>query len=160
MWEGGASLGSEPLEVVAGDRTWECFTLLGLPATFHSEDAGSKRPPFRAPFTPMVPLLVRTIRGYIADSVGYLKGLVSVGEVVPASKQYRDRMLARVVGGQLMRRVEACGRDGGGGSALKRRLQLVADVAAVMHALSPLDDFAMVQARWAAPSLPVLHWRG
>ena len=34
---------------------------------------------------------------YVVDSVAYLQGLVSVGEVVPAAKQYRDRMLARVV---------------------------------------------------------------
>ena len=33
--------------------------------------------------------------------MAYLKGLISVGEVVPAAKQYRDRLLVRVVVGAL-----------------------------------------------------------
>lgn len=32
------------------------------------QDASNKRPPFKAPFTPMVPRLVRAIRGHIVDT--------------------------------------------------------------------------------------------
>lgn len=32
------------------------------------QDAGNKRPPFRAPFSPMVPELVRIVRGHVVDS--------------------------------------------------------------------------------------------
>ena len=33
-----------------------------------AQDASNKRPPFKAPFTRMVPLLVRTIRGQVVDT--------------------------------------------------------------------------------------------
>ncbi|GAB4817780.1 hypothetical protein N2152v2_004826 [Parachlorella kessleri] len=141
----GVDPGLEPVEVRSEGRADELFRLLGLPATFHLEDAGNKRVPFKAPFTPLVPDLVRVIRGYVVDSVAYLQGLVSVGEVVPAARQYRDRMLARVVVDALQKRVDVCA--GEPGLALSQGLQLVANVAALVQALAALDEFAVMRAR-------------
>ena len=109
------------------------------------QDVGNKRPPFRGPFSSMAPDLVRIIRGFITDSVAYLKGLVTAGEVLPAAKQHRDRMLGGVVAPALQRRVDAAAGDDH--LSLQTRLQLVASIAALMQALVPLDDFALLQAR-------------
>lgn len=78
-------------------------------------------------------------------AVAYLKGLLTAGEVVPATRQYRDRMLGRVVADALQRRVDAAA--GQAGLPVETALQLVANVAALMHALAPLDEFALAQAR-------------
>ncbi|KAL4432419.1 hypothetical protein ABPG77_001718 [Micractinium sp. CCAP 211/92] len=133
------------VEVDSAARAQELFAQLALPPTFRPEDASNKRPPFKAPFTPMVPRLARAIRGHIVDTVAYLKGLLTAGEVVPATRQYRDRMLARIVVDALQKRVDAAA--GQADLPVETALQLVANIAAVVHALAPLDDFILAQAR-------------
>ncbi len=78
-------------------------------------------------------------------AVAYLKGLLTAGEVVPATRQYRDRMLARIVVDALQKRVDAAA--GQADLPVETALQLVANIAAVVHALAPLDDFILAQAR-------------
>eukprot|EP00887_Chlorella_sp_A99_P005321 scaffold1.g5321.t1 len=138
----------QPVEVATQRKADELCRQLSLPATFKQEasaDVPIKRPPFRAPFSAMVPDLARVIRGYIMDSVAYLKGLVTAGEVLPAAKQHRDRMLAAVVAPALQRRLDAAAAEPR--TPLGTRLQLVANVAALIQAIIPLDDFALLQAR-------------
>jgi hypothetical protein len=77
--------------------------------------------------------------------VAYLKGLLTAGEVVPAARQCRDRMLARVVAPALQRRLDAAAGDTA--LPLGVALQLAANVAALLQALQPLDDFLLAQAR-------------
>ncbi|KAL4430682.1 hypothetical protein ABPG75_005938 [Micractinium tetrahymenae] len=139
------------VEVDSAARAQELFGQLALPPTFRPEDASNKKPPFRAPFTAMVPRLARIIRGHIVDTVAYLKGLLTAGEVVPATRQYRDRMLSRIVADCLQKRVDAA--VGQADLPVETALQLVANVAALMHALAPLDDFALAQARGETPEI-------
>lgn len=66
---------------------WDAVSLLFGPSTFcplHpwlpvQQDAGNKKPPFRAPFTPCVPEIMRVVRGYIVDSGGWVGGWVWAG---------------------------------------------------------------------------------
>ncbi len=68
----------------------------GLPAT-----------PFAAPFTPLVPQLLRVVRGYVQDSASYLRGLLPAWEMEEALTQARDRMVQRVVVEALLGRAAA-----------------------------------------------------
>jgi hypothetical protein len=83
-------------------------------------------------------------------AVAYLKGLLTAGEVVPAARQYRDRMLARVVVAALQRRVDAAAGDTR--LPLGTGLQLVGNVAALRHVLPHLDEYLLAQARGESPA--------
>ena len=52
--------------------------------------------PFTAPFTALVPALLRVVRGFVADSAAYLRGLVPPWELHVALLQPRDRMVSKV----------------------------------------------------------------
>lgn len=97
----------------------------------------------------MVPSLVQIIRGHTVDSLSYLKGLLMAGEVASAARQAPDRQLTRIVTDALQRRVDAAAGD----TALPVRtaLQLVANVAALIHALGPMEEFALAHARGDTP---------
>ncbi|PRW58081.1 exocyst complex component SEC15A [Chlorella sorokiniana] len=137
--------GLSPVEVRGAAEVEQLFRQLALPVTFRAEDAGNKRPPFRAPFSSMVPELVRIVRGHVVDSVAYLKGLLTAGEVASAARQAPDRQLTRILTDTLQQRVDAAAGDRE--LPATTALQLVANIAALIHAMAPLEEFALAQAR-------------
>lgn len=79
-----------------------CTLLLhGMVLSWVSSMQQSQPAPLTFPSLPPSLMSPPSFRSYIVDSVAYLKGLVSAGEVVPAAKQYRDRILARLVADAL-----------------------------------------------------------
>lgn len=78
-------------------------------------------------------------------AVAYLKGLVTAGEVASAARQAPDRQLARILCEALQQRVDAAAGD----TALpvETALQLVANIASLLHSLAGLEEFALAQAR-------------
>lgn len=52
--------------------------------------------PYTAPFTASVPEVLSLVRRFVIDSLAYLRGLYSPGELLPAVLHQRDRMLSKV----------------------------------------------------------------
>ncbi|KAK9819680.1 hypothetical protein WJX72_001042 [[Myrmecia] bisecta] len=121
---------------------------LGLPLSFQTQ-AEPRRLPYDLPFSEMVPALLRVVRGYIEDSISYLAGLVSPGEVLPVARQYRDRMLTKIMIETLEASVAAFSLTVP--QAMRRSMQLVANAACLIEALGPLDDYTVLKGRGTSP---------
>lgn len=125
-----------------------CRPLLGgsLPpaaAERHSTLVVAFRPPPHPPTT--IPPTPSPLPPTLPRSVAYLKGLLTAGEVASAARQAPDRQLTRILCDALQHRVDAAAGD----TALPvtTALQLVANIASLLHSLGTLDEFALGQAR-------------
>lgn len=84
--------------------------------------------------------------------MAYLGGLVSPSEMVPAARQQRDRMLARLVVPALQATVDAFSMTQP--RALQHAMQQVANVWSLAQGLPALDDFTVAHARYPPSPLP------
>ncbi|BDA50846.1 Exocyst complex component 6B [Coccomyxa sp. Obi] len=125
---------------VPDEGTAAAMRALGLPLTLSGEEPPASA--FAAPFSGVVPFLLRLFRSFVEDCVAYLTGLVSSAEVLPVVRQQRDKMLSRVAIGALQASLDALSmRD------LGRAMQAVTDAWALGAAMPALDDFTHVRAR-------------
>jgi hypothetical protein len=108
--------------------------------------APSPQLPHAAPYTPAAPAILRLVRRFVSDSVQYLRGLCSDGELPPAAFAARDRALAAPLGRALAERLERAVGNGGGSegsataSALRSAMRCAADAWALRLALDALDE--------------------
>ena len=81
---------------------------------------------------------------YVEDSVAYTTGLASMAEAVPTARQQRDATLKRILldGLQVQLAAAAAHTD-----ALRRVVQVIANVACLTAAAPALDDFTVLRAR-------------
>lgn len=54
--------------------------------------------PFSAPFTPLVPALLKVVRGYVQDSAAYLRNLIPPWDLEDALIQVSTKVLLRYMG--------------------------------------------------------------
>jgi hypothetical protein len=95
--------------------------------------------------TPDIPVI-----RYIEDALAYLSGLMVAAELVPGVKHARDQMLRRIVADAIQKALDDVA---GGPEALRKTLQMVANVAALAAAAWPLDDWTVLKARQADAAL-------
>ncbi|KAF8067252.1 SEC15A [Scenedesmus sp. PABB004] len=106
--------------------------------------------PYVAPFTACVPEALRLVRRFVADSVAYLRGLTSPGELLPAVLHQRDRMMAKV----LVEVLSSKARSVANAEMLRESMKAAANAWAIGEALDALDDWTIAAARPDAGGAP------
>jgi len=114
-------------------------------------DGGQQGPenrplPFTVPFTPMVPKLIQVARRFITDSTAYLRGIMGPGELLPVVRQFRDRLVSKVLCEQFVARIAT------GSLPVNATMQLVANVWAINCSITALDDYTVEHGRLSRAS--------
>eukprot|EP00873_Tetraselmis_striata_P023703 jgi/Tetstr1/443967/TSEL_031918.t1 len=108
-------------------------------------EATTVKLPHSAPFSTMVPQLVKVMKRFIADSAAYLRGIMGPGELLHIVRQFRDNLISKVLSEILVSRITASGQP------MAAVMQLTANIWALKFCLPTLDDFTVEhsrQARW------------
>eukprot|EP00879_Flechtneria_rotunda_P031208 GHRR01034071.1.p1 GENE.GHRR01034071.1~~GHRR01034071.1.p1 ORF type:complete len:165 (+),score=46.30 GHRR01034071.1:223-717(+) len=100
--------------------------------------------PYTAPFTSSVPQVLGLVRRFVSDSLAYLRGLLSAGELLPAVLQHRDRMLSKVVNDVLSAKARSIGSNE---EMMREAMRCAANAWALSYAMDGLDDWTIHQAR-------------
>lgn len=108
--------------------------------------------PYSAPYTPLVPAVLRLVRRYVSDALDYLRDLHSPAELLPAALAQRDRMMARLLVDALSARARTLA---GQEDMLRECMRMAANAWALRCAVDALDDWTIQCAR---PVVGTVGW--